>query len=85
MKGELISSVSAILNEWNPLGEEAAKINDLDGYKYEAIDILSTIQITNSSVEKSVSLVISQAFGISLDATEVKYYSSKIENLLNVQ
>ena len=46
MKDELISSISNILTEWNPLGEKSSTITDLEGYKYEAMDILSSIEIT---------------------------------------
>ena len=35
-----ISEVAKILNEWNPLSDEAANVPDLDGYRYESIDIL---------------------------------------------
>ena len=68
MKDELISSVASILNEWNPLGDKASAMNDLEGYKYEAIDILSTIKIKRVSAEVAISQVLTQAFGISLDS-----------------
>jgi hypothetical protein len=85
MKDELISSISNILNEWNPLGEKSSTVTDLEGYKYEAMDILSSIEIMKITVEKAVSQVLSQAFGITIDEAELKHYSSKIEQLLNVQ
>lgn len=85
MNHELISSVSNILSEWNPLGDKAAKMADLEGYKYEAMDILSTISITKSPVGKAVSQVLEQAFGIKLNESELSYYSAKIEITLNVQ
>jgi len=43
MNKETISKVASVLNAWNPLGEKAKTITDLDGYRIEAIDILSTI------------------------------------------
>ena len=85
MKEELISSISDILNEWNPLGNQAESIADLEGYKYEAMDILSAIKITKVHTEIAVSDVLTQAFRISLDDDQLKYYSSKIEQLINVQ
>jgi len=85
MKEELISSVAAILNEWNPLEERAASTPDLEGYKYEAMDILSAITITKVSTEKAVSDVITQAFRITLDKSKLNHYSTKIDQLLNVQ
>jgi hypothetical protein len=35
-----ISEVAKVLSEWNPLGDDAERVNDLDGYKTESIDIL---------------------------------------------
>lgn len=85
MTDELIFSLASILNEWNPLGDKAATIDDLEGYKYEAMDILSTIEITKTSVENAVSQVLTQAFSITLSDSELKYYSTKITQLLRVQ
>lgn len=85
MNDEIISSVSSILKEWNPLGDDAETAEGLDGYKYEAMDILSTIKITKVPVEKAVSLVLTQAFDISLSKEDLDYYSAKIEHLLGVQ
>lgn len=85
MKEELINSVSTILSEWNPLGDRAEFTPDLEGYKYEAIDILSAIKITKVPTEKAVSDVLTQAFSITLDKAQLKHYSSKIEQLTNVQ
>ena len=35
-----IIKVAEVLSEWNPLGNEARNIPDLDGYRTEAIDII---------------------------------------------
>lgn len=40
MDDELIEKVKLILTEWNPLGDQASQIDDLDNYETEAIDIL---------------------------------------------
>ena len=40
MEDEIINKVKHVLNEWNPLGENANKIEDLKEYEIEAIDIL---------------------------------------------
>ena len=85
MKDELILSITEVLSRWNPLGEEAESTPDLEGYKYEAMDILSTIQITKVSTEKAVSQVLTQAFGVSLNEAQLKHYSAEIEQLINVQ
>jgi hypothetical protein len=36
-----IEEVARVLNEWNPLGEAAEKMKDLDSYGTEAIDIIA--------------------------------------------
>ncbi len=84
MNDEIISSVANILDDWNPLGDKAATIDSLEGYKYEAMDILSTIEVAKLPVEKAVSQVITQAFSITLSESELKHYSAKIGQLLNV-
>ncbi len=35
-----VSEVARVLSEWNPLGDDAERVEDLDGYKTESIDIL---------------------------------------------
>ena len=85
MKEELITSVSEILRDWNPVGEKAKSISDLEGYKYEAMDIISAIAISNVPVEKAVSEVLTQAFGITVSDAQLKQYSAQIEQLLRVQ
>ena len=39
-----IIKVAEVLSEWNPLGNEARNIPDLDGYRTEAIDIIGNYQ-----------------------------------------
>jgi hypothetical protein len=85
MNDDLVSSIASILNEWNPLDSQAATMSDLEGYKYEAMDILSTIKIKKMNTEEAVSQVLTQAFKISLDSAKLKLYSSKIDQLFNVQ
>lgn len=85
MKEELITSVSEVLSDWNPVGEKAESVSDLEGYKYEAMDIISAIEISSVPVEKAVSDVLTQAFGITLSEAQLKHYSSQIEQLLSVQ
>lgn len=40
MNEELIEKVKQILTEWNPLGDYASEVEDLNNYETEAIDIL---------------------------------------------
>tara|TARA_B100001063_G_C16675518_1_gene508832 strand:+ start:812 stop:994 length:183 start_codon:yes stop_codon:yes gene_type:complete len=60
-------------------------MSDLEGYKYEAMDILSAIKITKVSAEFAISQVLTQAFDISLDPAQLSVNSARIEQLLNVQ
>ena len=83
MNDELISSVASILDDWNPLGDKASTIDSLEGYKYEAIDILSIIEVSKLPVKEAVSQVITEAFSITLIESELRHYSAKIERLLN--
>jgi hypothetical protein len=65
---EKIIEISEILTAWNPLGERAAAMKDLDNYQTEAVDIMSEI--------------IRDAFLIDLEKTELDHYSSKIKAVL---
>jgi hypothetical protein len=58
-----ISKVAAVLAEWNPLGSRAASISDLDGYRFEAIDIVMARRICGASValDETVSDILNQA------------------------
>ena len=67
------------------MGERASTIDGLEGYKYEAIDILSTCRIGKKSVKESVSNVLTQAFGITLDQGQLTEFSGKIEKALSAK
>ncbi len=83
MNEELIKSVAKILEEWNPLGEKAQLINDLNGYHTEAVDILMSSKILKSPIKKSVESVLSQAFDLSLNEAQLNHYSEQIERLVH--
>ncbi len=83
MNEELIQSIANLLQEWNPLGERASRVKGLEGYRYEAIDILSSNSIAKYSVRDSVASVLSEAFNLELDESKLSHYSGKIEDLLN--
>lgn len=40
-----IEAVARVLLEWNPLGDDAQRVHDLDGYRTEAIDILRVARV----------------------------------------
>ena len=75
-----VSEVAKILNDWNPLGDEAANAQDLDGYKTESIDILFHFKMSNgkAGVEKIVMQVLNEAFDIGLTKNECSDVSASI-------
>jgi hypothetical protein len=79
-----ISEVAKILNEWNPLGEEAANIPDLDGYRYESIDILFHLESGKGkmSVESVLMQVLNEAFNIDLTKNDCSDAARKILRIL---
>jgi len=80
-----IEEVAKILTKWNPLGDDAKRIKDLDGYRTEAIDIIFNLKINKSkaSAVKSVMGVLNQAFDLYLTKTECVGPTQKILNILN--
>jgi len=40
MNEKHITAISNVLTQWNPLGESANSVSDLNGYRVEAIDII---------------------------------------------
>jgi hypothetical protein len=80
MDDEQIVEIQSILTEWNPLGEKASEIHDLNNYETEAIDILFYIDKKSSidRINKIMTQVISQAFGVYHDLESTKQYAEKI-------
>ncbi len=85
MEDYKISEVSRILSEWNPLGNEAKAIKDLDGYKTESIDILFQLEMTSgrANINKVVMQVLNEAFDLELTEKECSGAASSIVNLLS--
>ena len=81
-KDEKIIKISKILTAWNPLGERAAAMKDLDNYQAEAMDILSVMELYRYSPKKATSEILQEAFLIDLEKAELDYYSSKIKTAL---
>lgn len=79
---ERISEISRILTAWNPLGQRAAAVKDLNNYQTEAIDILSVVELHGYSPKRAVSAVLQQAFLIDLEKTELDHFSRKIKAVL---
>lgn len=80
-----IEEVAKILNKWNPLGDNAKKIKDLNGYRTEAIDIIFNLKINKNkaSAENFVMEVLNQAFDLYLTKNECIGPTQKILNVLN--
>lgn len=80
-----VSKVAKILSDWNPLGDEAANVQDLDGYQIESIDILFQFKMSNgkTGVEKVVMQVLNEAFEIELTKNECSDVATRIFRFLS--
>lgn len=81
-----ISVVAKILSEWNPLGDEAERIDDLDGYKTESTDILFELEMSGlnkARVNKVVMQVLNEAFDIELTEDECSDAANRILRILS--
>jgi len=68
MNENQITAVSNVLAQWNPLGEKANSVSDLDGYRVEATDIIFALEMQRKSIKPEVIVmkVINQAFDLHL-------------------
>ena len=91
MEQEIIDKVKLVLNDWNPLGKNASKIEDLNEYETEAIDILFYIDFEITSkrpvevkkkIERIVNEIILEAFRIDLDNEECSKAAEKIYQIV---
>ena len=91
MEDEIIKKVKLVLNEWNPLGENASKIEELNEYETEAIDILFYIDLEVTSkrpvevkkqIQKYVKEILTEAFNIDLTNEECREPAEKIYQIL---
>jgi hypothetical protein len=80
---EEISAVSLILSRWNPLGSRAAEVHDLEGYRTEAIDIISIIGLKGSTkADAIIREVLNQAFDLSLSTADCSEPAKQIRSIL---
>ena len=79
-----IIKVAAVLAEWNPLGDKAHNIPDLDGYRTEAIDIIATFRlpIGGTTEISRVMSVLNQAFDLTLSEKDCAESAMKIAFIL---
>jgi len=73
-----------MLTTWNPLGDKAKTIGDLDNYRTEAIDILFNLQLTdpNANPARIVQNVLNQAFDLSLSLEECAEVGREIQEFV---
>jgi len=78
-----ILAVSLILSRWNPLGSRAEQVYDLEGYRTEAIDIISVIDLEGSTkADAIIREVLNQAFGLSLSRADCSEPAKRIRSIL---
>ena len=84
MREKEIAEVAAILAQWNPLGDAAAAVPDLEGYRIEASDIIGAFDIfgRDMRVERIVRDVLNQAFYLSLTLAECAEPAKRIGGVL---
>ena len=82
MDDQKIEEIKKILKRWNPLGDRAVEVEDLNDYEIEAIDIISSVAMYRDGVKRSVKTVLEQAFNLSLDENELNEYSTEIEKII---
>jgi hypothetical protein len=81
---EQIQRVMQLLTHWNPLGDSASEIPDLDNYETEAADILSHIYISGPGTNPAriVRDVLNQAFGLSLSSDDCADIGKEIDKII---
>ena len=82
MKDYQIEEVARILNQWNPLGDDAKRVSDLDGYRTEASDIIFHLEISKANVRDIVQQILNQAFDLSLTKEECSEPANEIMKVL---
>ncbi len=78
---EHIQKVMDLLTAWNPLGDRADSVKDLDNYRTEAIDILFNLDLKGfkTTPTRIVRDVLNQAFDLSLSLEKCMDISRKIQ------
>lgn len=84
MNDTQITKVAEVLSEWNPLGNKAHDIPDLDGYRTEAIDIIAAFQfpVGRATPSSRVMTILNEAFNLSLNENDCAEPATKIALIL---
>lgn len=87
MNEKHIERLKNILSEWNPLGDMASQISDLNNYDTEATDILFHTNKKNSveQISKIIKTVLGQAFGINVDNEKSLVVAKEVYSMLNAK
>jgi hypothetical protein len=85
MHEEVVDRVAAVLSGWNPLGPQAAAVEDLDGYRVEAIDIIFAAgdRPRPAAVARIVRDVLDEAFGLDLTPEDCAQPAKEIAGILS--
>ena len=92
MEDDTINEVKHVLNDWNPLGKNASRIEDLNEYETEAIDILFYIDLevttkrpveAKKQIQRLIKNVLEEAFNIDLAFENCRIPAEKIYQILH--
>jgi Domain of unknown function (DUF1871) len=80
---EYIQKTMQLLVNWNPLGDRANLIKDLDNYRTEAIDILFHMDSRGPSADPTIVIrdIINEAFDLSLSLDECSSVAKEIAKI----
>ena len=79
-----IGKVMHILTQWNPLGDKASTVHDLDNYRTEATDILFYIDLGGSrnNPARVIRDILNEAFDLELSLDDCLDAAGEIKNIL---
>ncbi|MNQ89543.1 hypothetical protein D3C85_1048540 [compost metagenome] len=91
MNQDKIEQFKTILKKWNPLGNAAHSIPDLNNYETEVVDIIFYLKIeydfpeknvTKNQLSKIIKEVLNEAFNLDLTNSECDATSDEILKIL---
>jgi hypothetical protein len=83
MDEQEILKVANVLDTWNPLGDRAIKIADLDGYRAEAIEIIYNSGLRKKAKTSEIIMeVINESFDMSLSESDCLEPAKKVSAIL---
>ncbi len=81
-----INQIAEVLSEWNPLGDRAREVKELNGYRTEVVDIIFELDVRSvrgvEAVSRTVRQVLDQAFDLSLSDSECRQPALQIVQVL---